>query len=301
MSKYNSVCVKNAMNNIATNKYLLPAIQRKFVWSSEQIEMLFDSILRNYPINSFMLWEIKDRNIKQNYKFYQFIKDYAKKFHEDNPDAPSQLLNDIFYAVIDGQQRLTSLYIGLSGSYREKKPNKRWKDNEDALPTQRLYLELSSPLNAIIDNEKLFNFSFMSTDAIETDKKENPDHFWFKVGDVLHFSELSDVMSYLTENGLSTNKFAMGTLSNLFNKINTEELINYYVIEEQDQDKVLLEETINKSKGDNSLLSWATSNRKSKIDLYVDDDISLDIKDFEAFISSRKKNLTAKLKIILNI
>lgn len=239
MSKYNSVCVKNAMNNIASNKYLLPAIQRKFVWSSEQIEMLFDSILRNYPINSFMLWEIKDRNIKQNYKFYQFIKDYAKKFHEDNPDAPSPLLNDIFYAVIDGQQRLTSLYIGLSGSYREKKPNKRWKDNEDALPTQRLYLELSSPLNAIIDNEKLFNFSFMSTEAIETDKKENPDHFWFKVGDVLHFSELSDVMSYLTENGLSTNKFAMGTLSNLFNKINTEELINYYVIEEQDQDKVL--------------------------------------------------------------
>lgn len=63
----------------------------------------------------------------------------------------------------------------------------------------------------------------------------------------------------------------------------------------------LLEETINKSKGDNSLLSWATSNRKSKIDLYVDDDISLDIKDFEAFISSRKKNLTAKLKLILNI
>lgn len=63
----------------------------------------------------------------------------------------------------------------------------------------------------------------------------------------------------------------------------------------------MLEETINKSKGDNSLLSWATSNRKSKIDLYVDDDISLDIKDFEAFISSRKKNLTAKLKIILNI
>ena len=63
----------------------------------------------------------------------------------------------------------------------------------------------------------------------------------------------------------------------------------------------LLEETINKSKGDNSLLSWATSNRKSKIDLYVDDDISLGIKDFEAFISSRKKNLTAKLKLILNI
>jgi uncharacterized protein with ParB-like and HNH nuclease domain len=48
MSMYNSISIKEAMNNIATNQYLLPAIQRKFVWESEQIEMLFDSIMRNY-------------------------------------------------------------------------------------------------------------------------------------------------------------------------------------------------------------------------------------------------------------
>ena len=120
MSKYNSITIKEAMNLIAKNQYVLPAIQRKFVWRPEQIEMLFDSIMRNYPINSFMLWEISDEEIQKNYKFYSFIKDYADKFLEDNPEAPTQALNLPFNAVIEGQQRLTSLYIGLYGTYRYK-------------------------------------------------------------------------------------------------------------------------------------------------------------------------------------
>ena len=239
MSKYLSITVKNAMRNIATNQYLLPAIQRKFVWEIGQIEMLFDSILRNYPINSFMLWKITDSRIKSNYKFYVFLKDYAKKFHEDNPDAPAKLLSNDFYAVIDGQQRMTSLYIGLIGSYRSKRPNKRWKDNEDAMPTRHLYLELSSPLSSSIDNEKFYNFRFLTSNELSSDMDDNPKHFWFRVGDVLNFGSLSDVTKFLSHENLLSNDFAMATLSDLFNKINNEELINYYVVEEQDQDKVL--------------------------------------------------------------
>ena len=239
MSKYNSICIKDAMNNIASNNYLLPAIQRKFVWDCEQIEILFDSIMRNYPINSLMLWKITDKKVKQEYTFYQFLQDFAQKFHEENIKAPAQLLNNDFFAVIDGQQRLTSLYIGLIGSYRAKRPNKRWRDNEDALPTRHLYLELSSALESAIDNEKMYNFAFLTKDELNAEKQKTPEHFWFKVGDVLQFNELSDVTAYIVENGLISNKFAMSTLSNLFNKINTEELLNYYVIAEQDQDKVL--------------------------------------------------------------
>lgn len=239
MSKYNSICIKDAMNNIASNNYLLPAIQRKFVWDCDQIETLFDSIMRNYPINSLMLWKITNKKIKQEYTFYQFLQNFAQKYHEENIKAATQLLNNDFFAVIDGQQRLTSLYIGLSGSYRAKRPNKRWKDNEDALPTRYLYIELSSALESTIDNEKMYNFSFLTKEELTADVKKNPEHFWFKVGDVLRFSELSDVTTFIVENGLISNKFAMSTLSNLFNKINTEELLNYYVISEQDQDKVL--------------------------------------------------------------
>ncbi len=239
MSKYQSITIKEAMNNVATNQYLLPAIQRKFIWEISQVEMLFDSILRNYPINSFMFWKITDTKIKNDYKFYMFIKDYARKFHEDNLDAPTRLLKNDFYAVIDGQQRMTSLYVGLIGSYRLKRPNKRWKDNEDAMPTRKLYLELSSPLPSTIDNEKMYNFKFLTSNDLLEDKKNNPDHYWFKVGDVLNFRTLSDVNTYLIKSSLLANNFAVSTLADLFNKVNTEDLINYYVVEEQDQDKVL--------------------------------------------------------------
>ncbi len=201
--------------------------------------MLFDSVLRNYPINSFMFWKITDENIKRNYKFYVFLKDYVRKYQENNPDAPSALLDHDFFAVIDGQQRLTSLYIGLIGTYRTKKPNKRWKNNEDAMLTKRLYLELTSPLTTTIDNEKMYNFKFLSDDDLLSDMAANPEHFWFKVGDILTLKSLPKVNDYLIKNGLLGNEFAVSTLSDLCNKIQNEDLISYCVVDDQDQDKVL--------------------------------------------------------------
>jgi uncharacterized protein with ParB-like and HNH nuclease domain len=241
MSDYQSISIKDAMNNIATNKYLLPAIQRKFVWETNQIETLFDSIMRDYPINSFMLWKINDNNIKQNYKFYLFIKNFVQKFGEDNLDAPTNLLSNEFYAVIDGQQRLTSLYIGLIGSYKIKKQNKWWKENESktAMVEKELYLEITTKLSSNIDNENSFNFKFLSKEEIQNDKQINPTHFWFKVGEVLRFQKLNDVNAYLIKNNLLGNEFAVFALTELFSKINTEKVINYYCVDVQDQDKVL--------------------------------------------------------------
>ncbi|MDY2728052.1 MAG: DUF262 domain-containing protein [Candidatus Onthovivens sp.] len=241
MSDYQSISIKNAMGNIANNSYLLPAIQRKFVWSMEQVEKLFDSILRGYPINSFMLWRITDLNIKQDYKFYQFIKDFIQRFGEDNPDAPTQLLTNDFYAVIDGQQRLTSLYIGLIGSYTIKKPYKQWKKNEHLTPMDKkeLYLELTSPLILNIDNEKMYNFRFLSTDEFNEEKNSKPNLYWYKVGDVIKLQNLAAVNAFLIKNNLLDNEFAVTTLTQLFSKFNTEKMINYYCVDDQDQDKVL--------------------------------------------------------------
>lgn len=239
MGKYECISIKKAMENIVRNRYLLPAIQRKFVWDSVQIEMLFDSILRGYPISSFMFWHITDNDVKKNFTFYSFIKNYTQKFNEDNPTVDTNLFSDEFDAVIDGQQRLTSLYIGMSGTYRKKLPNKRMKDTEDALPTRKLYLELSSALESSIDNDKVYNFVFLSERELNDDKSSNPDHFWFKVGDVLNFSALCDVNEYLSKNNLTFNPFASKALTNLFSRVHVEELINYYTIDEQDQDTVL--------------------------------------------------------------
>ncbi|SER01188.1 DUF262 domain-containing protein [Piscibacillus halophilus] len=105
----------NYLNNEeADGGFWLPNIQRPFVWKEEQIERLFDSILREYPISTLLVWKTKS-NIKRR----QFIRDYKKKlkltdFYVLQEDHKVKQL------VLDGQQRLQSLYIGLKGSYEGK-------------------------------------------------------------------------------------------------------------------------------------------------------------------------------------
>ena len=101
------ISIKEAINKIVERKYLLPAIQRKFVWSASKVEALFDSIMQGYPINSFMFWQITSKEVKNSFKFYEFLTSYRAFFSEDNKDIDTKGFED-FIAVIDGQQRLTA-------------------------------------------------------------------------------------------------------------------------------------------------------------------------------------------------
>ena len=58
MSFQTPLTIDEVIEGIHTKKYLLPSIQREFVWSPEQIKMLFDSLMRDYPINSFLFWKV---------------------------------------------------------------------------------------------------------------------------------------------------------------------------------------------------------------------------------------------------
>lgn len=234
----NPITIKDAIDKIHSRQFLLPAIQRKFTWSSSQIEMLFDSILRGYPINSFMLWKISDSKIKSGYKFYEFLTTYREFFAENNKDIDTKGVPD-FEAVIDGQQRLTSLYIGLRGTYAYKMPRKWWKDTEECLPTRKLYLNLGAPVKQQYDNQKAFDFRFLSDSDIDKYSKANDGSIWFEVGQILDLDSTSKVMRYLSENSLTDNAYAFDTLSTLYEVIHVNRLINYYLQEEQDQDKVL--------------------------------------------------------------
>lgn len=229
------ITIKEAIDNIYHRYYLIPAIQRKFTWSSDQIEMLFDSIMRGYPINSFMFWKISEPKLKSDYKFYQFLTDYREFFADDNLDINTTGVSD-FEAVIDGQQRLTSLYIGLRGTYAYKMPRKWLKNNEDSIPTRQLYLCLSESVNQEYDNQKKYDFRFLTDEEhTELSKKST----WFLVKDILDLDSLQKVNRYINNNHLQENEYASDTLIGLFNKIHNKPLINYYLQEEQDSDKVL--------------------------------------------------------------
>jgi len=99
------------LNNVdEEGGFWLPNIQRHFVWSEEQTCRLFDSILREYPISTLLVWKTKSsighRKFIENWKSTLLVPD----FHV--PDNPNKKC-----LVLDGQQRLQSLFIGLRGSY----------------------------------------------------------------------------------------------------------------------------------------------------------------------------------------
>lgn len=232
------ITIKEAIENIDKNNFLLPAIQRKFVWSPEQIELLFDSIMRKYPINSLMLWEITSDDIKNNYKFYSFLRKYKQRFGETNAYFNSKGRSDHFFAVIDGQQRLNSLYIGLKGTYAMKLSHKWWVDNEDTLPPMKLYLNITKPYEQNTEIDKEYEFKFLRKEKVAKENALKEKH-WFEVGEILAMEKPKDQFTYLRNNGLEDNDYAQETLDLLSMTINKDRILNYFVEDEQNPDKVL--------------------------------------------------------------
>lgn len=135
------ITIAEAIENIEKQKYLLPSIQREFEWKHEKIEWLFDSIMRNYPISSFLFWRVEGET-KEKFKFYRFIRNFRQRYQTHNEEVNTAGHND-FHAVLDGQQRLTSLYIGLRGSYAYRTPRLKEENSERVYPTRHL---LSTPV-----------------------------------------------------------------------------------------------------------------------------------------------------------
>lgn len=232
-----NISIKEAIDHIDHQEYLLPSIQRKFVWTASQIETLFDSIMRGYPINSFMFWHIQDPEIKKNFKFYKFLSAYREFFQVNNPDFDAIGYAD-FNAIIDGQQRLTSLYLGLKGTYAYKMPRKWWVNNEDALPTRRLYLNLNSTPSKPSDNDNSLAYDFRFLTDTEYQKLSSAGtHYWFLVREILNLPTSNDVIKYVIANRLDENQTEV--LSTLMQRIHQDKLINYYLEDKQDIDAVL--------------------------------------------------------------
>lgn len=228
--------INEVISNIHTKKYVLPSIQREFVWSTSQITKLFDSLMKDYPINSFLFWEVDKENINK-FMFYEFLRDYHQRKNKHNEKANLNGSENVI-AILDGQQRLTSLYIGLKGSYAYKLPHKKFS-NEQAYPIRKLYLNL---LSRSEDIEYDYEFAFLTD---EESKKNDENHYWFRVGDILDLKDTTKVMDYLIKNimfsGVEKEKaeFANNALSKLYSVIHVNPTISYYLEKSEELDKVL--------------------------------------------------------------
>ncbi|MGN8370278.1 DUF262 domain-containing protein [Helicobacter pylori] len=239
MSMFLDKTIKEVVDEL-NGRYFLPDIQREYVWlkkaDEKKIEQLFDSILRGYPIGSFLFWKLPKEDIaksdeqdsdKLNFQLYQFITNYDERKPHNEKIRIEQIKRDDLYIVLDGQQRLTSLYIGLKGTRTLKKKNAKI-NNPNAYEEKRLYLNLKHQPN--MDNpEDNYQFEFHAKTP-ENDKK----HFWFKVGDIL---ESESVWNYAQEHGLKGNELDL--LENLSKAFHTKQLISFFEETEKNLNKVL--------------------------------------------------------------
>ncbi len=80
----------------------IPRFQRAYVWERTKIVSLLNSIYKQYPIGSFFLW---DTDIRMD----GFCRDITELGFPNKPEASK------FSFILDGQQRITSLYVALRG------------------------------------------------------------------------------------------------------------------------------------------------------------------------------------------
>lgn len=243
MGQFKDLSIKDVVEEI-NQSYFIPDVQREYVWlrkaEEKKIEQLFDSILRGYPISSFLFWKLKKTDIdtnknsqedgdKLNFQLYKFLEKYdEREIHNVKINIEQVNSNDL-HIVLDGQQRLTSLYIGLKGSRTLRKKRGR-EYNPNSYEEKRLYLNLKHKPK--FDNpEDNFDFQFLKHNE---HSRNDDNNFWFKVGDIL---EMRSVITYARENNLSETETE--NLENLKDAFCNQKLISYFEETEKNLDKVL--------------------------------------------------------------
>lgn len=241
---YRSETIASAINHI-NQQYFLPAIQREYVWKPDQIIKLFDSIMREYPISSFLFWELKPEN-RNKWEIYKFLETARHGGTHHNERANLNGIHNLLL-ILDGQQRLTSLMIGLKGQYEIKKKYKR-SYSQDAWSSQELYLDLLAEPKLDDDDEGAgiyYKFAFKEKGSVPPPDSKN---FWFRVGEILDFDSKQKYKNYLIEmmgsdyykKFTTLQQITIGqNIDQLYDAIHSKDVIAYYTETDQDYDKVL--------------------------------------------------------------
>lgn len=133
------------LEDIDAGRLLLPHIQRPFVWEREQMARLFDSLMRTYPIQTFLLWRTKEE-IRAR-RFMPLINPDAdlSEFYDSAKSAAD--VEKVF--VLDGQQRLQTLHCIFRGGIRDENGG-----------VSEAYFDVTAGDAAVDDGESLFQLKF---------------------------------------------------------------------------------------------------------------------------------------------
>ncbi|GGK28365.1 DUF262 domain-containing protein [Salinarimonas ramus] len=239
---YQSSTVARVVDQV-NRTYFLPAIQRPYVWQPDQIVALFDSLLKGFPISSFLFWDI-DPQRRSDWEIYRFVEHYRVGETENTPVEPD---GREVVLVLDGQQRLTSLLLGLRGTLSVRPKYKRRHD-PDSWSRQRLYIDLLQDPDAEDEEEDggergvTYGLRFA-----EVEPPSGGGRLWMKVGRILDcvgddaYDRLrEEILDRLPQTATRADERLVGrTFDRLYRAIWKDEVVAYYTEKHQSYDRVV--------------------------------------------------------------
>jgi hypothetical protein len=279
---YKSETIAAVLPRINTT-YFLPAMQREFVWTEDQVCALFDSLMRRYPISSFLFWQVpvESRDDVEAYEFLHSVKESRNRASLARVHGK----RDITF-VLDGQQRLTALLVGLQGTYLGKK-TKSGKGARTYV-AKKLFLDLLHD-GTVPDADDETSYDFEFYDYTPSLLKQNS--YWFEVGRILNVdldSGLQDLVDRQIKAIRDVRKLTSQeagivehNLTHLYKGIWSDDAISYHTETDPDHERIL-EIFVRANSGGTKLsksdlllstltLHWGTDNAREVINEFVDE------------------------------
>ncbi|MCL2177493.1 MAG: DUF262 domain-containing protein [Firmicutes bacterium] len=241
--EHGAITIYDALYKIKDGTFVMPAFQRQYVWGMEQIEKLWDSILLGYPIATFLFWEVSAKNTTKDTLFCQFLTevDFNSRKEPSSVNYGTSVVDFSITntAILDGQQRLTSLYLSLFGSaYILPKHGRKGKSPRTVT---KLLIELNKHKLTVDEeeyNSKKFDIKF--TDKIG---KATPTQFDIKrvlepnfISRETRKEAINDAIKYVP---LDSKDYASKILTILCEKIYDEKIVTYTNLSGVAQDDAL--------------------------------------------------------------
>ena len=263
--------------------YFLPALQREFVWKADQVCALFDSLMRRYPISSFLFWQVPPEG-RDDVEAYEFLHSVQAPPRNRARLARVHGNRDTTF-VLDGQQRLTSLLVGLQGTYYDRKTTSGKGSKTKVM--KKLYLDLlHDGRQPDADGEIYYHFDFF--DYVPLLSKST---FWFEVGRILNvdgdagvkglverqIKAIRDVRSLPSQDA----EIVEHNLTRLYEAIWSDEVLSYHTETDPDHERIL-EIFVRANSGGTELsksylllstltLHWGAENAREVINTFVEE------------------------------
>lgn len=191
-------------NEIEKGIIKIPQFQRDFVWSKDKSAKLIDSIIKGYPIGTFILWKTKE-----------VLRTVRNIGGIELPETPK---GDFVEYVLDGQQRITSIYASLKGLVIKK----YYDDIEKLEDFSQMYIDLEAGMDEdiILTNieEKELKKVLKLQDLLNSDMKYLVNNYPDYIGKINDYQKQFQSYNFTI---VTTGEIPIDVATEIFTRLNT--------------------------------------------------------------------------------